>query len=179
MTYEHISAAGGEKAWEEVLLSWVHHSKYSAQPYTQLEASFRGDGYPERADEVYVRLRQRQRDRLGWLGGAGDWLLERLVRYGRSPERAFYLSAVVVLMGLLIFWREKDVQLQDPKDEGKRYNPLWYSLDLFLPFINLQAAGVWMPRQDSRLRRNYARVHTILGWDLIPIGLAAVTGIIK
>ena len=78
-----------------------------------------------------------------------------------------------------MFRRARDVQLQDSIDEGKRYNPLWYSLDLFLPFIDLQAAGVWMPRQDSWLRRHYARVHTILGWVLIPIGLAAITGIIK
>ena len=85
----------------------------------------------------------------------------------------------MVFIGVLMFRRARDVQLQDSIDEGKRYNPLWYSLDLFLPFIDLQAAGVWMPRQDSWLRRHYARVHTILGWVLIPIGLAAITGIIK
>lgn len=180
MTYEHLSATGGEEPWREEILAWIDDSVYSAQPYTQLESSFVADGYPERADEVYVRLRKRQRQEFaGRVGQAGDWLLEKLVRYGRSPERAFYLSAVVVFLGMLLFRRRKDVQPQDPKDEGRRYNPLWYSLDLFLPFIDLQAADVWMPSEHSWVRRHYARVHTILGWILIPIGLAAVTGIIK
>ncbi len=68
---------------------------------------------------------------------------------------------------------------QQPEDASRSYNALWYSLDLFLPLIDLQAASAWQPKQDRRFARNYMRVHRIFGWILIPVGLAAFTGIIK
>ena len=181
MTYEHISAGEGKDSWKK-LLDWIDHSAYSTQPYSQLEASFRADGYPERADAVYVALKQRERRDVLAFSSLGWWknvLLEKLVRYGRSAHWALYWSALVVFIGVLVFARRKDVEPRKAEDTSRPYNPLWYSLDLFLPFVPLQAAEVWMPRQDSRFRRHYARLHTILGWLLIPIGLAAITGIIK
>jgi hypothetical protein len=54
-----------------------------------------------------------------------------------------------------------------------------FSLDLFLPIANLQVANLWVPKKDRRFARNYVHIHKILGALLVPIGLAAVTGIIK
>ena len=71
------------------------------------------------------------------------------------------------------------MELQKLEAASQNYNPLWYSLDLFLPFIDLQVANVWLPKQRRHFARHYMRVQTILGWILIPIGLAALTGIIK
>lgn len=55
MTYEEISIGDSPMSWEDVLL-WVDKSgsAYSAQPYAQLEAFFRAEGYPERADAVFA-----------------------------------------------------------------------------------------------------------------------------
>ena len=181
MTYEHISAGEKEGDWKK-LLEWIDGAAYNTQPYSQLEASFRADGYPERTDAVYVALKQRERREVLPFSSLGWWknvLLEKLVRYGRSAHWALYWSALVVFIGVLVFARRKDVEPRKAEDTSRPYNPLWYSLDLFLPFVPLEAAEVWMPRQDSRFRRHYARLHTILGWMLIPIGLAAITGIIK
>lgn len=85
----------------------------------------------------------------------------------------------MICFGALVFARRSNVQARNIQDESKVYNPVWYSLDLFIPFVDLGAANVWMPAEDSRFRRNYARVHRILGWILIPIGLVAITGILK
>ena len=72
------------------------------------------------------------------------------------------------------------MDLQDPtKDTSYRYSAFWYSLDLFLPFIDLQAESMWIPKKDYRLVLYYMRAHTLLGWILLPIGLAAFAGIIK
>jgi uncharacterized protein YjbI with pentapeptide repeats len=180
MTYKHISAGPEEdNAWRR-LLEWVDGSAYSVQPYVQLEAFFQAEGYPERADEVFVARKRRERKEA--LGGLSAWwnaFLECFVLYGRSPERALCWSGLVVfLFGFPLFRRREDMEPQKPEDASRPYCPFWYSLDLFLP-INLQMANVWRPRQDRRFAPHYARLHIILGWVLTTIGLAAVMGIIK
>ena len=58
------------------------------------------------------------------------------------------------------------------------YSPFWYSVDLFLPLIKLQDAELWKPRDEARFARFWSRLHTMLGWALIPIALAAWTGML-
>jgi hypothetical protein len=68
---------------------------------------------------------------------------------------------------------------QKPEDARRIYNRFWYSLDLFLPFVDLQADDVWKPKTNERFLRHYVRRHVMLGWILIPIVRAARTGLIK
>jgi hypothetical protein len=60
-----------------------------------------------------------------------------------------------------------------------KYNPLWYSIALFLPIVELEDVKIWTPNPKCTWRRLYMRLHVILGYLLIPIGLAAWTGLIK
>ena len=71
------------------------------------------------------------------------------------------------------------MELQKPDDARRVYSRFWYSLGLFLPIVDLQADKVWKPKADQTFLRNYVRVHALLGWILIPIVLAALTGLIK
>ena len=179
MTYKHIDAGIEKDTWQE-LLAWVDGSKYSGQPYVQLEEFFRAAGYPERADTVFIARKQRERTEA--LEGLTAWwnlFLDKFVGYGRKPERVLVLSVLVVLLGALPFRRREYMGPQKREYASRPYNPFWYSLDLFLPFVDLRMAKVWMPMQDRRFARQYARVQTILGWILIPIGLAAIMGIIQ
>jgi len=68
---------------------------------------------------------------------------------------------------------------QKPEDTPRVYSRFWYSLNLFLPVVDLQAGKVWKPKADQTFLRNYMRVHILLGWILVPLVLAAVTGLIK
>ena len=95
----------------------------------------------------------------------------------------FIWSVIPVLFGWMVVFRdgkdEKKMVVQEEGYEGRAYYPFWYSLDLFLPFIDLQSAKVWIPRSDCWFRLWYMRIHTLAGWMLVPIGLAALTGLIK
>ena len=179
MTYKHIDAGTEKDTWQE-LLAWVDGSKYSGQPYVQLEEFFRAAGYPERADTVFIARKQRERSEA--LEGLTVWwnlFLDLFVGYGRKPERVLVLSLLVVLLGALPFRRREYMEPQKREYASRPYNPFWYSLDLFLPVVDLRMAKVWMPRQDRRFARQYARVQIIMGWILIPLGLAAIMGIIQ
>jgi uncharacterized protein YjbI with pentapeptide repeats len=161
------------------LFQLIKGANFSRQNYATLEAYLKAHGDAKRADDVFVEMKRRERGTSGLMTRPWGWLLDGLVRYGRSPERAFYGALAFVLVGTAVYWRRRDVQARRTEDENKPYNPFWYSLDLLVPAINLQVADTWIPKQDSLFRRNYGRVHRILGWVLIPIGLAAVSGLIK
>ncbi|MFQ5656978.1 MAG: hypothetical protein ACE5G5_05510, partial [Candidatus Methylomirabilales bacterium] len=179
MSYQHISTGSELDSWKE-LINLVDQAAYNASVYATLEAFFQERGYPERADAVFVAQKRRERrEVLRGLPWTWNLLLDILVRHGRSPSRAFGWGALFVIIGCLVFRRKEDMELENDEAGSFHYNAFWYSLDLFLPFIDLKAASVWIPKQDRRFARHYMRVHTILGWILIPIGLAALTGIIK
>jgi hypothetical protein len=52
-----------------------------------------------------------------------------------------------------------------------------YSLDLFLPLVNLHIDENWQP--NGLGRQIYAVVHSMVGWILVPLLLASLTGIIR
>jgi len=68
----------------------------------------------------------------------------------------------------------------EPKAENPAaYSPLWYSLELFLPVVDLGMAKEWRPESSAGWRVVYARFHQLAGWVLVPVALAAVTGAFK
>jgi hypothetical protein len=178
MSYLFISAGVEEDSWKR-LLELVKGSVYDANVYTNLETFFRRQGYADRADKVFVEHKRSERQKspqnVRWFW---NLLLEYLVWYGRKPELALVWSLVVIFLGSFVFW-PNGMEPKNPTAILPRYNALWYSLDLFVPVVGLGVANLWMPRKDRRFARNYAYFHKILGVILIPIGLAAITGIIK
>jgi hypothetical protein len=162
------------------LLTVVDQSAYNPGAYQVLETALRKEGYAELADSVFNRMNEEAVHAvgLGRQSRAKNLLLHYLIGYGRQPQYAFYWWIPVILLGWAVFARKSDVQARDPKDANRPYDAFWYSVDLFLPLTRLDAADVWMPRQDSWPRRYYARIHAALGWILVPIALAAVTGLI-
>jgi len=60
--------------------------------------------------------------------------------------------------------------------EPATYSRFWYSLELFLPVVDLGVAKSWRPKNENRHLLAYARIHQLAGWVLIPVALAALTG---
>ncbi|CAA9375388.1 MAG: hypothetical protein AVDCRST_MAG93-8772 [uncultured Chloroflexia bacterium] len=52
-----------------------------------------------------------------------------------------------------------------------------YSLDLFLPVVNLHVDENWQP--NGLGRQIYAVFHSMVGWILVPLLLASLSGIIR
>lgn len=68
--------------------------------------------------------------------------------------------------------------VDDRAEEVLAYSAFWYSLNVFLPVIDLHAEAKWVLRKELRWVVLYWRLHMILGWLLIPIGVAAWTGLL-
>jgi hypothetical protein len=172
-------AAPKETESHEALLKLASQAAYTADVYGNLEAFFSRQGYRQDADRAFVAGKRRERkENLHGLGWLGSWLLDGLVGYGRRPWQAGIPCAVLVALGCVLF-SPKKMEPQNPEDTPRVYNRFWYSLGLFLPVVNLQAGNVWKPKADQTFLRSYMRVHILLGWILVPLVLAALTGLIK
>jgi hypothetical protein len=126
-----------------------------------------------------MKDRERASKRLSSLGWLKSSVLSFLVRYGREPYRAFYFALVIVVIGWSIFRNPKNMTPKQPQYATKPYSPFWYSLVLFLPLANVPDSDVWEPKDDQLGLQIYGRIHSLLGWILVPIGLAAVSGLIS
>ena len=91
-------------------------------------------------------------------------MLNLLVAYGRRPWQAGIPCAVLVALGCVLF-SPKKMEAQKPEDTPRVYSRFWYSLGLFLPFVDLQADKVWKPKADQTFLRNYIACAHYTGMD--------------
>ena len=159
------------------MLQFLDRSDFDPQVYLELEDFFKSQGEPVLATDTFLHRNDRFRDeRLKGLDRLTQRILGIVSGYGRVPAYSLIPCAVVVLIGTLVFAKGSKMQVTEPKFLGRRYNAFWYSLDVFAPIIDLEAAKVWAPLPGETLRWVCFRVLRILGWLLVPIAIAAFTG---
>jgi hypothetical protein len=176
LTYQNIVPDG------EPALNFIRRSTYNEEAYEHLEDYYKRLGRTGEADNVYIEYRWRQTEKAPWYERIGSYLLYKLVGYGRKSWHTLVLSLIFIGAGTIIFWRKQNMETQSAEEQHryqKHYSPFWYSLATFLPFVQLEDAEIWRPRASAQFARIYLRIHIILGYLLVPIGLAAWTGIIK
>jgi hypothetical protein len=78
-------------------------------------------------------------------------------------------------MGYSVFRKKEKMKMVVETDHS--YRPFLYSLDLFLPFVDLGYAKVWKPTPERKFARAYAKIHQYVAWILIPIALLAIAGV--
>ena len=69
--------------------------------------------------------------------------------------------------------------LKPLRSRSPNYHAFWYSLDQFVPLVDLKASDEWWPDPLNRFAWHYLVLHKIAGAILIPIALAALGGIVK
>jgi hypothetical protein len=193
--------------------------RYITQPYTQLASVYRAIGQDEQANTVLVARAERIGELAPPLSAQGLWYryLGRLIGYGYEPFRAIKIGLVIILVGAFVFWigarrnlmAETKLAEQILSSDGQtgkvsptypRFNAFVYSLDVFLPFVDLNQVCYWIPgeiRTQPRKSRNclmhigryslkwstvlhsYLWFQTLAGWTLCTLMAAAVTGIVE
>ncbi|WP_425164526.1 hypothetical protein [Candidatus Binatus sp.] len=197
-------------------LRWIKLESRSTLPWFNLEGSFHPQPYRElakvlrnRGDDAGARqvLIAEERARYAGLSlplrmwGA---FLGVVIGYGYAPLRAVAWSLAVVLIGwaavsigkragvLRPTWPEnRPASTSEPYEE---LHPLLYSLDVFLPFVNLHQEHYWWPdanasgecvmfgraiRVRGRTLRYYLWLQVVIGWLLSAIFIAGVSGLIS
>ena len=149
----------------------AHHFK--PQAWIHLARRLSAQGYHDNARDIAVERRRRERRSAATTRSARlqSWLLDVFALYGFNPWRTVvWMTAFVLLFAGLWWWAAQGCERDDCKDETvyamarkgdyggdektamQRYpgfSPLAYSLDVFVPFVNLGYKEHW------RLRTNY------------------------
>jgi hypothetical protein len=192
--------------------------RYITQPYTQLASVYRAIGQDEQANTVLVARAERLGELAPALSAQGLWYryFGRLIGYGYEPFRAVKIGVAIVLIGTIVFaigahrnlmaeTKLAERVISQENESGlvtttyPRFNPFVYSLDVFLPFVELHQICYWIPGERnstprsrnclmhigpyslkwSGVLRTYFWFQTLAGWTLCTLLAAAVTGIVE
>jgi hypothetical protein len=189
---------------------------YRPQPYMQLANTLKQGGRGEGEIEVLIaqRIALRQSGHLSFASRVWNLLLEGTIAYGYRPMRALWWIAGFVLVGALLFGWGYHIGVMTPSEsdayevfvrEGRppvhytHFNAFVYSLENFLPVVDLHLGNQWHPNVRERvvvdsstgewrtasamragkLLRWYLWFHILAGWILTPLLFAGLSGLIR
>lgn len=162
-----------------------------------------GDNVGARRVLVAMENQRRKYGKLNFLTWLWRWILRVTISYGYRPWYALLWGLAIVTLGSALFSRGYSLGAVTPTDkeayqvfethepkQGEHGDPPWYyeefsapvyTLDTFLPIINLGEKDHWMPNAHQggfgKFLRGYLWVHIGLGWLLTTLfvtGLASV-----
>jgi hypothetical protein len=179
------------------------------QPYSQLETFLKDTGDDDGRDGVFLEWHRVKRQemfhssKLDWLFDCISWFL---TNYGVAPARLLDLSAILLILGMLIFslpgavtGGEGKRQPAEPSAIGRdirlnHWDAFALSLHEFLP-LDVPFGSRWTPgnepvRLNLRLRNRVLNVVTmrpstcatllkISGYILVPLQILIVNGLIR
>ena len=187
-------------------LHWLGLSATSSdpQPYDELAKYYRSVGDTGSAAKVLIARDEAIYSRADPIRRAWGKFLKVTVGYGHEPLRTVGWMLAVVLLGAVLVsigaragvmrltWPETSAPPAGDPTSG--LNPLLYSLDVFLPFVNLHQEHYWWPDETASgqcaifgrsvpvrgsLLRYYLWLQIMAGWLLSAVFIAGLTGLIQ
>ena len=167
------------------------------QPFEQLINAFRRMGQDEEADEIAIYKNQKLNEQKSFFKKFGNYFLYYTVKYGYRPWRAIiYFIIPIILLGWILFGlaynrgemflNKSDLYLISKKEslikEHPHFNALIYSLDVFIPFVDLNQRIYWEPFPKStfgKLCLYYYWFHIFAGWILSALVAISFIGLIR
>jgi len=184
-------------------LEWIRRQlpDFRPQPYDQLARVFRRMGREEEAVEVLI-AKQEDLIRYGKLSRWGKLTRQILgvtIGYGYRSGLALLWSLIIVSIGWLFFELAYIFGLMVPSSLGiptdslhsagwrlppnyPRFQALFYSLDAFLPIVDLHQERFWLPDAGKPWGATlwlYLRLHILAGWVFSTLFVSGVTGLVK
>ncbi|MFB2898072.1 hypothetical protein ACE1CI_34590 [Aerosakkonemataceae cyanobacterium BLCC-F50] len=125
---------------------------FALQPYEQLAAVLKADGYQEAAIKVLIAKEddRRKYGDLSALKKCWNCFLGLTIAHGYHPEKALIYSVTIILAGWIIFSQNSSLMTaKDGKNEFFTFNPLVYSIDTFMPGIDFHQESAWLPNPNK------------------------------
>ncbi len=197
-------------------IDWLHRQPtkhFRTQPYEQLAKVLRKSGHDSEAKRILIaKAKDRARlAKLTWPEKFWYHFLGKSIGYGYRPLRACWFVLAFVLLGWFLFEKGYREDFMTPSKESAyvsgsswknlqvsenypKFNSLVYSIDTFVPLVDLHQASYWFPNANRRgemfnikmLRWfsgselfYYKLFHTIMGWLFTTLLVVGLTGLIR
>ncbi len=182
-------------------LNWLElqdPERFSTQPYEQFIHLYRSQGLERQAKRFGIEKQRalRKHGNLPLLSKFWNWLLGLFIDNGYSPEKAILWMLVPIALGTILFntafdqglmtrtqgqvtFVEDELEVEVPYPT---FTPLAYSLDAFIPIVNLHQESYWLPNNSitgGAYYLYYYWLHIGMGWFLTSLAVAAISGIVK
>jgi len=181
------------------------------QPFKELAGFLRDSGKDDEATDLLIDEAQEDldadiaanpRNPRTW----AEWIWGKVACFGYSPLHTFRFILFFVGFGWVVFWIGSYMGLIVPTDKDafdeyvkgydsahtrrppvyyQLFNSFFYSLETFLPLVDLFQAKNWLPNPQrepqaaSRLLRGYLWIHIIAGWFFTTALLAGLSGLFQ
>jgi uncharacterized protein YjbI with pentapeptide repeats len=186
--------------YDSISVDWKHLLRNAAgkprlrpfdrQPYTGLEKALRSEGHDRDADQVYLERRHVER-KLKWKEAkhlwAGDFLYWLLGRYGIRPYQLFAIALSFIFFGAFVYRMPSSVKVSTDVDGKKVWtvasqisvaDAVRLSLRKVFP-VELPLVTQYEPWEKNRVSSDYSGLLRAVGWLILPIGIAAITGLLR
>jgi hypothetical protein len=193
-------------------INWLRLSNRAPlmlQPYEQAARVLLQSGYESEANQTLIAKFEdllRYGD-LTWLQRLWNRCVGVTVGYGYRSHRALLVMLGIIVVGTVFFQaaRKNHLMLETniswasdvKKANYPKFQPLLYSMDTFLPIVNLGQKDYWAPNVNSGVAqipvsrslilkftwgsalRAYLIVHIIFGWIFTTLWVAGLTGLVR
>lgn len=212
--FQYNGFGGDSPSDAQSRLSWLARQPrgFRAQPYAELSKALAAAGENDDAITVEIaqRVAQRREGGLGRFERAWNVLLEVTIGYGFIPMRALWWIMGFVALGTVLFQWGYATRVVSPTEEPAYqsfmqsgttpphyppFNAFVYSLENFLPVVELHQGEYWRPNPShgaaahlhsgsekrtyaGTLLRWYLWIHILAGWILTPLLAAGLSGLI-
>jgi hypothetical protein len=199
-------------------LQWIalQAAEYHPQPFRQLAKVLSEMGRDEGSTQVRIakEIAQRQLGHLSLPERAWSLMMQYTIGFGYVPLRALWWIAGFVGFGTILFGWGYRARIITPTEEGAYsdfvahgeapphypvFNPFVYSLENFLPVVELHQDKYWRPNPrhqvsgrakrghaprdpsyaPSQLLRCYLWLHILAGWTITPLLFAGLSGLVR
>jgi|GEM_PF-1750598 len=178
------------KLWLKSHLQYLKRQapdEFTLQPHRQLADILRKSGYEDNGRDVLIDMHKARREQGGFnkSGWIWSWILQGTIGFGYRSHRTLLWALALVILGAFLFNAGyRSGFLVPPKADAKtvsEFSAIGYSLDSFLPIINLHQEELWVPSGfgGGRWIQYYYWLHICLGWALITLGVAGFTGLVR
>jgi len=178
------------KGWLKSHLEYLKRQapdEFTLQPHRQLADILRKSGYEDNARDVLIDMHIARREQGGFsqFGWLWSWILQGTLGFGYRSHRTLLWGLGMVVLGAVLFNAAyRAGSLVPPKPDTAnvtRFSAIGYSLDSFLPIINLHQEELWVPAGAGGAGwiQYYYWFHICLGWALITLGVAGFTGLVR
>ena len=195
LTYSEIFDESPKDA--KTRIEWIRrqydkeNAQFRPQPYEKLAEVLQKSGHENDAKEVLI-AKNKDRMKYGKNLTFEEWLWYKffgpMIGYGHRPLWVFYRGpcgswfAGSILFWILVGWvlflvEHRKYPTISTNYNSPKFNSLVYSIDTFVPLVNLYQAKYWLPKR--KFFRLYHWVHIAAGWILTTLLVVGLTGLVR